>query len=380
MKPRNVDLEPMLRVLADMHDKGVPLYPPLPEVKRPKYPKYDYDDIPASEAAEAAWREEMDRYNAFNLQQDAYRIGLPEAIEQAAAQGRLQDLMLGHLDREHPNRKDFTSKLYMDQVLDNAKKRLVSAAEDFRNNRFRGTYRPEGSPPAPEYTVESIPDYRAFGDKGPSYAGGMLVPYRFGANIQKVPGNPRMGRINEMEELVSGESYNFPHPESPEYRYVGYNKPTEEARGGPVFLRGGKTFKWQDVPASFKDGRWDEGRPWGEWVQEDYHFDPEGEGYDYGTAIKSGMKRHPGNAHWSSRDPSTGRILKGRKHKSWDETETSDAVMGYGISKKDDGFYYSEKIPENLKSDVGTIKAIEPLDVEYEVEPSWPGKVFNLKK
>jgi hypothetical protein len=71
-------------------------------------------------------------------------------------------------------------------------------------------------------------------------------------------------------------------------------------------------------------------------------FDPEGPGYDYQTAKKHGIKPDS-TGHWPSRVPSTGRLLKGRKHETWHKTVSGEKKMGYEIYKGKDG-YYSRKI------------------------------------
>ena len=70
-------------------------------------------------------------------------------------------------------------------------------------------------------------------------------------------------------------------------------------------------------------------------------FDPEGEGYDYDSAIAAGIEPDD-TGHWQSRVPETGLLLKGRKHKTWHLTEKGEAEAGYEIYKKD-GRYYSKK-------------------------------------
>lgn len=76
-------------------------------------------------------------------------------------------------------------------------------------------------------------------------------------------------------------------------------------------------------------------------------FDPEGDGYDYTTAAAAGLK--PGaDGHWPSRDPRTGQLLKGKKHKTWDLLEQGEARMGMEISRGKDGRYYSQ--PKKLLS------------------------------
>ena len=72
-------------------------------------------------------------------------------------------------------------------------------------------------------------------------------------------------------------------------------------------------------------------------------FDPEGDGYDYETANASGITPDE-TGHWQSRDPFSGQILKGRKHKTFHLTEAGEKKMGYTIFKGKDGKYYSEKI------------------------------------
>lgn len=70
-------------------------------------------------------------------------------------------------------------------------------------------------------------------------------------------------------------------------------------------------------------------------------FDPEGSGYDYETAQKYGMKPDA-TGHWSSREPDTGQILKGRKHETFHLTEKGEEEAGYEIYKGKNGKYYSK--------------------------------------
>ena len=77
-------------------------------------------------------------------------------------------------------------------------------------------------------------------------------------------------------------------------------------------------------------------------------FDPEGEGYDIDTAVAAGMKPDK-TGHWQSRNPSTGQILKGRKHTTFNLTEEGEAKAGYEIYKGDDGKYYSRKKKQQFK-------------------------------
>ena len=71
-------------------------------------------------------------------------------------------------------------------------------------------------------------------------------------------------------------------------------------------------------------------------------FDPEGDGYDYETAAKYGIKPDK-DGHWQSREPKTGRLLKGRKHETWHHTVQGEKEAGYEIYKGKDGHYYSRK-------------------------------------
>jgi len=69
-------------------------------------------------------------------------------------------------------------------------------------------------------------------------------------------------------------------------------------------------------------------------------FDPEGSGYDYVTSLNSGVR--PGRAdHYGNRDPKTGMLLKGRKHRTWDALERIEREAGYRIFKHG-ARYYSE--------------------------------------
>lgn len=69
-------------------------------------------------------------------------------------------------------------------------------------------------------------------------------------------------------------------------------------------------------------------------------FDSEGSGYDYDTARKHGMKPDE-TGHWSSREPKTGQILKGRTHKTYGLTEQGERDAGHEIYQGKDLKYYS---------------------------------------
>lgn len=75
-------------------------------------------------------------------------------------------------------------------------------------------------------------------------------------------------------------------------------------------------------------------------------FDPEGSGYDYGTAEKHGIKPDS-TGHWPSREPETGQILKGKKHPTFNLTIEGEEKEGYEIYKGEDGKYYSKPKKKN---------------------------------
>lgn len=72
-------------------------------------------------------------------------------------------------------------------------------------------------------------------------------------------------------------------------------------------------------------------------------FDPEGDDYDYETAKDAGLEPKPVEdddvPHWPSRDPRSGMLLKGRKHKTFDHGVEEDEKLGYKLSKKGDRYY-----------------------------------------
>ena len=102
-------------------------------------------------------------------------------------------------------------------------------------------------------------------------------------------------------------------------------------------------------------------------------FDPEGEGYDQETAneliklfpltvpkpgaFQGGVVANPGAfeawvwhpelndylKHGSSRDPRTGMLLKGMRHKTMNKAMSADERLGYAMTKGNDGRYYSSK-------------------------------------
>lgn len=76
-------------------------------------------------------------------------------------------------------------------------------------------------------------------------------------------------------------------------------------------------------------------------------FDPEGDDYDYESAESAGMRPNV-EGHWSSRNPKTGQMLKGRKHKTWGLAVEGEKKAGYKMYKGKDGKYYSKKIKKTV--------------------------------
>lgn len=66
-------------------------------------------------------------------------------------------------------------------------------------------------------------------------------------------------------------------------------------------------------------------------------------GYDYDTAEKAGIKPDS-TGHWPSREPSTGKILKGKKHPTFSLTKKGEKAAGYKIYKKDGEMYSKPKL------------------------------------
>jgi len=76
-------------------------------------------------------------------------------------------------------------------------------------------------------------------------------------------------------------------------------------------------------------------------------FDPEGDDYDYDTAKGAGLKPtidpKDGLPHWPSREPESGVLLKGKKHKTFQLGVDEDAKLGYKLRRRDDGRYETQK-------------------------------------
>ena len=72
-------------------------------------------------------------------------------------------------------------------------------------------------------------------------------------------------------------------------------------------------------------------------------FDPEGDEYDFFSALAAGLESDE-TGHWPSRVPDTGLLLKGKSHPTFWMTERGEEEAGYHIYKKGDR-YYSKPIP-----------------------------------
>ncbi len=72
-------------------------------------------------------------------------------------------------------------------------------------------------------------------------------------------------------------------------------------------------------------------------------FDPEGRGYDYAGARAAGLGANK-SGHYPSRVPSTGLILKGRNHPTFNKTAAAEKRLGFMIRKINDR-YFSTRPP-----------------------------------
>jgi hypothetical protein len=83
-------------------------------------------------------------------------------------------------------------------------------------------------------------------------------------------------------------------------------------------------------------------------LKQNHGFDPLGAGYDYETAMLSGMAPDE-TGHWSSREPNSGQILKGMSHETINKTIQGENDAGYKIYQGKDGKYYSFSDEELLQ-------------------------------
>lgn len=71
-------------------------------------------------------------------------------------------------------------------------------------------------------------------------------------------------------------------------------------------------------------------------------FDPESDAYDMASALAAGLKADE-TGHWPSRDPRTGLLLKGRKHKTWPLTLEGEEAAGMEIYQQGNRWYSRPK-------------------------------------
>lgn len=100
-------------------------------------------------------------------------------------------------------------------------------------------------------------------------------------------------------------------------------------------------------------------------------FDPEGSGYDYETAKAYGISPDE-TGHWQSREPSTGQILKGRKHETYPKTVAGENEAGHEIYQGSNGRYYSRTKPFPTGADSPISRAIKNF------VPNAPKALYNL--
>jgi len=119
------------------------------------------------------------------------------------------------------------------------------------------------------------------------------------------------------------------------------------SKTGKVVKGASKTFKKLTKTVPPKQGPLPQGLKGGG------DFDPEGKGYDYKTAKKDHyfniFRDAPGGAkpHGVSRDRKTDKLLKGRKHKTFNLGVSVDENLGYGLKKKGKR-YYTEKLKRGV--------------------------------
>lgn len=108
-------------------------------------------------------------------------------------------------------------------------------------------------------------------------------------------------------------------------------------------------------------------------------FDPEGEGYDYETANRTGGMFSSPDGHYFSRDPESGMILKGRGHETFDKTIAGETSAGNVITKGEDGRYYSnpplQVAPAPVPVPVGAASVSPPA---IPSQPSAPDLPFGV--
>lgn len=87
-------------------------------------------------------------------------------------------------------------------------------------------------------------------------------------------------------------------------------------------------------------------------------FDPEGDEYDYETALNAGLSPDD-TEHWPSRDPFTGMLLKGRRHPTYDIGVAADRDLGLEEVLAGSGRYYT--LPPGLREGGAVSKALRRI-------------------
>ena len=126
-------------------------------------------------------------------------------------------------------------------------------------------------------------------------------------------------------------------------------------------------------------------------------FDPESDGYDASSALKSGSRSYNPDS-WGSLEPSTGKVLLGRNHESWDNMVEGEKFKGNVVVKGEDGRFYSKKNinqlsqsanytpPSSLKVDYTAQKPIpiksqaDPMGMNFTKTVEVDGQVLGLVK
>ena len=70
-------------------------------------------------------------------------------------------------------------------------------------------------------------------------------------------------------------------------------------------------------------------------------FDADSDDYDYRGAKRAGLKPDE-TGHWPSRDPKSGKILKGTKHPTYHKTLKGEEDAGMEVYKGKDNRMYSK--------------------------------------
>ena len=101
-------------------------------------------------------------------------------------------------------------------------------------------------------------------------------------------------------------------------------------------------------------------------------FDPEADGYDASSALRSGSRSYKPDS-WGSLEPYTGKVLLGRNHESWDKMVEGEKFKGNVVVKGEDGRFYSKKNINQLSQSVNYTPP-SSLKVDYTAQKIIPIK------